>query len=115
MSSYVTHMMIPTMMTMTAMINTKKTTPTPAATPPTLLALVGSGTTGTRWGNRYSNVTIVIVAIVIVTIVIDTIVTITTVSGAVNIKVTHLYITGSVREYSALANILYQEHIRTGD
>ena len=114
MSSYVTHMMIPTMMTMTAMINTKKTTPTPAATPPTLLALVGSGTTGTRWGNRYSNVTIVIVAIVIVTIVIDTIVTITTVSGAVN-KVTHLYITGSVREYSALANILYQEHIRTGD
>ena len=80
MSSYVTHMMTPTMMTTTAMINTKKTTPTPAATPPTLLALVGSGATGTRWGNRYSNVTIVIVVIVIVTIV-----TITTVSGSMQV------------------------------
>ena len=85
MSSYVTHMMTPTMMTTTAMINTKKTTPTPAATPPTLLALVGSGATGTRWGNRYSNVTIVIVVIVIVTIVIVTIVTITTVSGSMQV------------------------------
>ena len=95
-------MMTPTMMMMTAMINTKKTTPTPAATPPTLLALVGTGATGTGWRNRYNNVTIVIVVMVIVTIV-----TITIVSSAVNTKVTHLYITGSVREYSALANILY--------
>ena len=62
-------MMTPTMTMMTAMINTKKTTPTPAATPPTLLALVGTGAKGTGWRNRYNNVTIVTVAIVIVTIV----------------------------------------------
>ena len=62
-------MMTPTMMMMmTAMINTKKTTPTPAATPPTLLALVGTGAKGTGWRNRYNNVTIVTVAIVIVNI-----------------------------------------------
>ena len=53
MSSKATHMMNPTrMMMMTAMINTTKTTPTPAATPPTLLSLLGGvGTTGTGWGD----------------------------------------------------------------
>ena len=52
MSSKVTHMTTPTMMMMTAMINTTKSTPTPAATPPTLLSLLGGvGTTGTGWGD----------------------------------------------------------------
>ena len=51
MSSKVTHMTTPTMMMMTAMINTTKSTPTPAATPPTLLSLLGGIGTGTGWGD----------------------------------------------------------------
>ena len=52
MSSKATHMTTPTMMMMTTMINTAKSTPTPAATPPTLLSLLGGvGTKGTGWGD----------------------------------------------------------------